>query len=375
MNAVCMFMLMMVSIGGIRLNPIEELIPSFEGLGQKSAWHLLVLTHTRPAMLQRCLKTLLSLSGIENFDISVSIDSKEKLGEVEEILTHLENENPWLKNRLRVILKAPSHFRDSAQALSDHVMFGLDELYSGSAQYGVFVEEDLVPSKDFIEYLQIAAGIIDKDKSLFCASAWNDNAFEPFAGDNLKFLRTNGFPGYGWLTTRRTANLVRGKMPYGAVNWDGWLADEVKQMQMECIVPEVPRIRHLGGGGTHITDNSAYERMSFSEIQPDSSHLSSAMSRLTRKEFDLDLMNRIKNAKKVDIDEVADPSKFSFYDDTEYLVVMGFISECRKMFKYYKLFDSSCYKMSHDGVLQIDIPKSRSGILFVDSRIGGKWLS
>ena len=67
------------------------------------------------------------------------------------------------------------------------------------------MEDDLLLSPDFYEYLHAAAPLLDVDGSLYAVSLWNDNGFyglvQP-AVDAYSVRRTSFFPGLGWLLTR-----------------------------------------------------------------------------------------------------------------------------------------------------------------------------
>ena len=338
-----------------------------------SQWRLMVVTHRRPELLFRCLRTVLACDGVERFDLAISLDAIEEYATVIAGLNDIVQEFPWLYRRVRLYVKPADHERNE-RAIASHVMFALDKLYEGSTKYGVLLEEDLVVSLDFIQYMIMSVKVLESDNSLFCTSAWNDNGYLPFAANESKFMRTNGFPGMGWLTTRRTANMVKGKLPFFENNWDNWFAQVVQQNQMECIVPEVPRVRHLGQGGVHISDNSVYEHMTFATRQADTSLLSHELSRLTKQMFDSDLASRIDNARKVQLAAIIDPNMFSFGHDHDYVVPIVFQRDCPSMVKHYNLFDISTCKMTHDGVLQVSIPTSHSTIYFIDQVEGQKWL-
>ena len=57
-------------------------------------------------------------------------------------------------------------------------------------------------SPDFFSYFNATAPLLDRDPSLFCVSSWNDHGQAQFVQDPLRLLRSDFFPGLGWMLTR-----------------------------------------------------------------------------------------------------------------------------------------------------------------------------
>ena len=70
------------------------------------------------------------------------------------------------------------------------------------------------------------APALERDDSLFVASAWNDNGFAKH-GDPGALRRTGWFPGLGWLLPRKLWETeLHPQWPDG--HWDHWMrSDEV----------------------------------------------------------------------------------------------------------------------------------------------------
>ena len=90
------------------------------------------------------------------------------------------------------------------------------------------------------------------DPTLWCVSAWNDNGFEGMVGESRRLLRTQFFPGLGWLLSRA---LYKGELEprWPDEHWDHWMRSEVKHRTSrgrECLYPQVPRSYHAGAKGT-----------------------------------------------------------------------------------------------------------------------------
>lgn len=125
--------------------------------------------------------------------------------------------------------------------------WALDEHFT-DAPGVIVVEDDLLFSPDFIRYFEAVSPLLDHDPSVFVLSAWNDNGF--FEGaDPRRLMRTQYFPGLGWLLSRRLwATELRDKWP--STHWDHWLRNEKQHKGRESVFPMVPRTFHAGAQGT-----------------------------------------------------------------------------------------------------------------------------
>lgn len=63
------------------------------------------------------------------------------------------------------------------------------------AKYAILLEEDLDVSPDFFSYFSQTASLLDKDESLYCISAWNDQGYEHTASDPSLLYRVESMPG------------------------------------------------------------------------------------------------------------------------------------------------------------------------------------
>jgi len=129
------------------------------------------------------------------------------------------------------------------------------------------VEDDLLFSPDLMEYMLAGWHVMKADPTLWCVSAWNDNGFGALAGDPKKILRTQFFPGLGWLLTRSLYNAeLRPHWP--SEHWDHWMRSEVVHRTSkgrECLVPQVPRAFHNGVEGTFM--NAELHKRYFARIR------------------------------------------------------------------------------------------------------------
>ena len=123
-------------------------------------------------------------------------------------------------------------------------------------------------SPDFYEYFSTVSPVLEADETLFVVSAWNDNGFKGKVADPAALLRTEFFPGLGWLLPRALyTQELEGRWP--SEHWDHWLRSpqvhkgrEVVYPQVELTLtlrlslsltltlPQVPRSFHNGVRGT-----------------------------------------------------------------------------------------------------------------------------
>ncbi|CAE8618991.1 unnamed protein product, partial [Polarella glacialis] len=138
---------------------------------------------------------------------------------------------------------------------------------------------DLLVAPDFLWYFRATAWLLEssgncrteKDPSLFCVSAWNDNGFQ--VSDEKRLFRTDYFPGLGWMIQNSTWSHLRQVWPrFPSTGWDHWLRHGSGLRPRECIVPEVSRTHHFDTSGTNVKAGSELakklERMATSRLPP-----------------------------------------------------------------------------------------------------------
>ena len=142
---------------------------------------------------------------------------------------------------------------DGAQHIARVYKFGLTRAFQDvfrDAPAVIIVEDDLVVSKDFFYYLSAVAPALERDDSLFVASAWNDNGFARHA-DPGALRRTGWFPGLGWLLPRKLWETeLHPQWPDG--HWDHWMRSDEVAKGRECVYPVVNRASHESEYGTFL---------------------------------------------------------------------------------------------------------------------------
>lgn len=117
----------------------------------------------------------------------------------------------------------------------------------------IILEEDIEISNDFFSLMNATADILDEDETLLAVSAFNDNGKEQFVSDPKRLVRSDFFPGLGWMMARSvwdgpashsTAGLKSNWAPGGF--WDDWLRDSDQRRGRQILRPEVSRTFHFG---------------------------------------------------------------------------------------------------------------------------------
>ncbi|KAM3654590.1 LOW QUALITY PROTEIN: alpha-1,3-mannosyl-glycoprotein 2-beta-N-acetylglucosaminyltransferase [Ammospiza maritima maritima] len=113
----------------------------------------------------------------------------------------------------------------------------------------IVVEDDLEVAPDFFEYFQAVLPLLREDRSLWCASAWNDNGREGLVDPARPELlyRTDFFPGLGWLLLAELWDELEPKWP--PAFWDDWMRRPEQRRGRACVRPEVSRTMTFGRKG------------------------------------------------------------------------------------------------------------------------------
>ena len=89
----------------------------------------------------------------------------------------------------------------------------------------VVVEDDLLFAPDLMEWFLFGWSAMRADASLWCVSAWHDNGLSGLVREPKKVLRTEYFPGLGWLLSRKLyKEELEEKWPNE--HWDHWMRSE-----------------------------------------------------------------------------------------------------------------------------------------------------
>lgn len=226
---------------------------------------VLVFTCKRPKYLQKTLQDIydyrdtgyrmgcpliVSQDGNDKDEIQVIEAFQKKFAKVGIPLIHLRHEVPHLRKANAYELLAVHYGWALGKVFGDDLEFSMQD---GSrkrlkANRVIILEEDLDISVDFFKYFAAMAPLLDHDSSLLAVSAFNDNGIKGRVSDPTRVLRSDFFPGLGWMMTRRLWKEELGaKWPAGY--WDDWLRLPEQRHGRHIIRPEVSRTFHFGSKG------------------------------------------------------------------------------------------------------------------------------
>ena len=106
---------------------------------------------------------------------------------------------------------------------------------SSTFQRVIILEEDLHISPDFFTYFQAMAPILDTDSSLLAVSAFHDNGFTGRVLDSSRVVRSDFFPGLGWMLNR---NVYQQLPKWPAGYWDDWIREPAQRKKRHLVVME-----------------------------------------------------------------------------------------------------------------------------------------
>jgi alpha-1,3-mannosyl-glycoprotein beta-1,2-N-acetylglucosaminyltransferase len=147
------------------------------------------------------------------------------------------------------------------QALAAHYGWALGHVFGDELEFTVqgttrklvanrvvVLEEDLHIAPDFFNYFAAMAPLLDHDATLLAVSAFNDNGLEGRVSDAGRVLRSDFFPGLGWMMPRHLwKDELSFKWPAGY--WDDWLRAPAQRHGRHIVRPEISRTFHFGSKG------------------------------------------------------------------------------------------------------------------------------
>ena len=208
--------------------------------------------------------------------------------------------------------------------LASHYGWALEQTFSGAAysngqkhnrqlptpplpQRVIILEEDIEISMDFFSMMNAAADILDSDETLMAVSAFNDNGKEEFVADTKRLVRSDFFPGLGWMMPRNVWECPASHPGSGLkVNWapngfwDDWLRESANRWGRQIIRPEVSRTYHFGNvhGASAGEKNDMLNKI---ELEENDVHWEDIdLSYLGQKHFADSYWNRVSRAKLVE---------------------------------------------------------------------------
>eukprot|EP00752_Nemacystus_decipiens_P007976 g7126.t2 len=240
-------------VGGV----VAEAGPIEAFLAKGGKLPVLLLTCNRAELLGHTIESLRKVRGLNMDSIMVLQD-----GTDQKVAALVRKNGLYLKqNTVTPGLRGgPRAGDDGARRIAMHYKFAMEHAFERrpDAPAVVIVEDDLLFSPDFLEYLETNAPVLERDPTTLVLSAWNDNGYKGRVSDKAELKRTLYFPGLGWLLTRRLFNELGPNWPME--HWDHWLRDEKQHKGRECVYPEVPRTFHNGIKGTFM-DKKMHDKL------------------------------------------------------------------------------------------------------------------
>jgi alpha-1,3-mannosyl-glycoprotein beta-1,2-N-acetylglucosaminyltransferase len=223
------------------------------------------------------------------------------------------------------------------QLLAVHYGWALRTLFDGKAydKYSlpervIILEEDLRVAPDFFSYFEATAPFLDMDPNLLAISAFNDNGYQNQVADSKRLLRSDFFPGLGWMMTRKTwVNDLGSKWPNGY--WDDWLREPDQRRGRQFIRPEITRTFHFGekGGASQNQFGANHHRVMLNMDNTD--WKSQDLSYLEDATFSKNYAQMVANAKLVgSFDEAMEQVKLGIDVRIEYNGIQGFAALSRR---------------------------------------------
>jgi len=171
---------------------------------------IVVLTYKRRNYLMRTLDSLVDCPGLSDFKMYVSQDGN--VPDLTDLPSRYSSAGLQLFHHPRVALMSPD--QSATAYLAQHYKWVLDKLFDELGHSHVVVmEDDMLVSPDFLSLFAETAPLLDSDPTLWCVSSWNDNGMKNLVADNRRLMRTDYFPGLGWMTNKAVWNELSPKFP------------------------------------------------------------------------------------------------------------------------------------------------------------------
>eukprot|EP01147_Barroeca_monosierra_P009247 gene9247-1529_t len=208
---------------------------------------VVIASENRGSYLLRTLTALLSSEGSNRERIIVSIDGT-VTSEPEDVCRLLG---------IEVLHHSPTS--DKNGRITQHYRFALTNVFGRytDADYLIIIEEDLEAAPDFFRYFSATLPLLEKDPTLYCISAWNDQGYMHSSKDPTLLYRVETMPGLGWMLSRK---LFKDELepkwpgPDKLWDWDMWMRTDDIRKDRECIIPDVSRTFHFGSSGLNVND-------------------------------------------------------------------------------------------------------------------------
>ncbi|XP_047468750.1 protein O-linked-mannose beta-1,2-N-acetylglucosaminyltransferase 1-like [Penaeus chinensis] len=219
----------------------------------------------------------------------------------------------------------------SIHRVNQHIKFSLDKVFKmyPESDKAIILEDDLNIAPDFISYFHQTALLMKFDKTVSIVNAYNYNAYPHTASDPARIYRVQSYPYYGWMTRRGVAEtMVKNWAPMDlAADWDLYIRKYHVNMCHQVIIPEIPRTKHEGGGGVHVSGNE--QETSFQQRPLNTQRdVQLNLIRLWEIAYGIDMRTKIDQARVVNITEhPCDKKPIPKYKNETYVIYVNLTGE------------------------------------------------
>ncbi|GMI56149.1 hypothetical protein TeGR_g3586 [Tetraparma gracilis] len=228
--------------------------------GAASSWAsstaLLIFTYKRADYLTRTLDKIATVIP-PGMSVVISQDGEPGAADVASVIATYKSKFGE-RNPVTHVKHTQKQGENGYQLLSQHYGFGLENAFAPAGTSRVIVlEEDIDVAPDFFKFFErLSPYLDDPNEDLLCISAWNDNGMRGYVSDEKKIVRSDFFPGLGWMLSRPT---YEGLLPWPRGYWDDWMREPPQRRGREILRPEISRTFHFGQkGGTSGNIYSSY---------------------------------------------------------------------------------------------------------------------
>ena len=192
--------------------------------------------------------------------------------------------------------------------------------------------------------------MLDKDPSLWCVSAWNDNGKEGMVKRNDVLYRTDFFPGLGWMMRKSLWIELEPKWPLGF--WDDWMREASQRKDRSCIRPEIPRTRTFGRVG--VSHGQFYDQhLKFIKLNDQKHPFSKTdLSYLLKDNYDQRFVVRVHSLPLVTADQLVEKKVFATDVQVHYSSPKNF-EQVAKQLGAMTDFKAGIPRMAYKGIVSI----------------------
>ncbi|XP_062592751.1 protein O-linked-mannose beta-1,2-N-acetylglucosaminyltransferase 1-like isoform X2 [Saccostrea cucullata] len=231
--------------------------------------------------LARTLETTHSLPGVRPELVTVVVD--------EQTLDHGE---------LAALFKFQNFSLGTVPRYEDKMNSAIEkEFQQTQSKYLIVIEEEIVLTADFMDFMSQCLPALESDDSLYGISAFNYNGFETTSGDRSQVNRVEDFPGLAFLLKRSVYESQMKNAMDKCCNkrsWDSWTLKSPGEM----LVPDVSRVFRLpyqsSNDANNYLENLFYKpRLTITEENVQLKNLDSLKSTL----YEEEMKEKIKSSK------------------------------------------------------------------------------